>query len=83
MSIRLLDCTLRDGGYINDWKFGYRTAKSIIQKLVDSNADYVEVGFLRNCSYDKNATLFNNIAELKKNTSQRAEKYKIHGDGPS
>ena len=42
MSIRLLDCTLRDGGYINDWKFGYRTAKSIIQKLVDSNADYVE-----------------------------------------
>ena len=35
-------------------------------KLVDSNADYVEVGFLRNCSYDKNATLFNNIAELKK-----------------
>ena len=34
MSIRLLDCTLRDGGYINDWKFGYRTAKSIIQKLV-------------------------------------------------
>ena len=66
MGIKLLDCTLRDGGYINDWKFGYRTAKSIIQKLVDSNADYVEVGFLRNCSYDKNATLFNNIAELKK-----------------
>ena len=30
MSIRLLDCTLRDGGYINDWKFGYRTAKSVI-----------------------------------------------------
>ena len=54
MGIKLLDCTLRDGGYINDWKFGYRTAKSIIQKLVDSNADYVEVGFLRNCSYDKN-----------------------------
>ena len=53
MGIKLLDCTLRDGGYINDWKFGYRTAKSIIQKLVDSNADYVEVGFLRNCSYDK------------------------------
>ena len=27
MGIKLLDCTLRDGGYINDWKFGYRTAK--------------------------------------------------------
>jgi 4-hydroxy 2-oxovalerate aldolase len=21
--IRLLDCTLRDGGYVNDWKFGH------------------------------------------------------------
>ena len=20
--IKVLDCTLRDGGYVNDWKFG-------------------------------------------------------------
>ena len=34
MSMRLLDCTVRDGGYINDWNFGNKTIKSIFKKLV-------------------------------------------------
>ncbi|MGN0278010.1 MAG: 4-hydroxy-2-ketovalerate aldolase [Lachnospiraceae bacterium] len=63
-NIKLLDCTLRDGGYINDWNFGYQTIKSIIRKLVDSQVDYVEVGFLRDCEYDKNRSLFNNCSEI-------------------
>ena len=45
--IRLLDCTLRDGGYVNDWKFGYRNIKEIIETLVKAKVDIVEVGFLR------------------------------------
>lgn len=63
-SIKLLDCTLRDGGYINDWKFGYHTIKSIIRKLTDSQVDYVEVGFLRDCEYDREKTLYNNCAQI-------------------
>ena len=63
-NIKLLDCTLRDGGYINDWNFGYQTTKSIIRKLVDSQVDYVEVGFLRNCEYDIEKTVFNNCSEI-------------------
>ena len=63
-NIKLLDCTLRDGGYINDWNFGYQTIKSIIRKLVDSQVDYVEVGFLRNCEYDRDKSLFNNCAQM-------------------
>lgn len=62
---KLLDCTMRDGGYINNWKFGYETICSIIKKLVEAEVDYIEVGFLRNCIYDKDVTLFNNILELK------------------
>lgn len=62
--IKLLDCTLRDGGYINDWDFGYHTIKSIIKKLVDSQVDYVEVGFLRDCEYDRNKSLYNNCAQI-------------------
>lgn len=62
--IKLLDCTLRDGGYINDWNFGYETIKSIINKLVLSKVDYVEVGFLRDCEYDRNRSLFNNCKEI-------------------
>lgn len=63
-NIKLLDCTLRDGGYINDWNFGYQTIRSIIRKLVDSQVDYVEVGFLRNCEYDRDKSLFNNCAQI-------------------
>ncbi len=63
-NIRLLDCTLRDGGYINDWKFGYHVSRDIIRKLVLSGADYAEVGFLRDCTYDRERCLFNNCAEL-------------------
>lgn len=62
---KLLDCTLRDGGYINDWNFGYQTIKNIIGNLIDSQVDYIEIGFLRNCEYDRNRTLYNNIAEAK------------------
>ena len=44
--IKLLDCTLRDGGYVNDWKFGHNNMVSIFERLVDANVDYIEIGFL-------------------------------------
>ena len=44
--IRLLDCTLRDGGYVNDWKFRYTNTVSIFERLADANVDIIEVGFL-------------------------------------
>ena len=44
--IFLLDCTLRDGGYVNNWKFGFKTIKSILEKLVFSGVEYVECGYL-------------------------------------
>ena len=63
--IRLLDCTLRDGGYINDWNFGERTIKKIIAELVRAGTDLIEVGFLRDCEYESGRTLFNSIREVK------------------
>ena len=45
-NINLLDCTLRDGGYINNWKFGFSTIQSILEKLVLSGVEYVECGYL-------------------------------------
>ena len=44
--IRLLDCTLRDGGYVNDWKFGHDSLVGIFERLVDANVDIIEIGFL-------------------------------------
>lgn len=46
--IKLLDCSLRDGGYINDWNFGHDNMVSIFERLVESNVDMIEVGFLDN-----------------------------------
>lgn len=64
--IKLLDCTLRDGGYINDWKWGFNKARDIIDSLVKANIDIVEVGFLRNVEgYDRDISVCNRIEELR------------------
>lgn len=63
-NIKLLDCTLRDGGYINDWNFGYHTIRSIVRRLVESSVDYVEIGFLRDCIYDRDKAVYNNCREM-------------------
>jgi 4-hydroxy 2-oxovalerate aldolase len=56
--IKLLDCTLRDGGYINDWKFGHDTMTSILERLISSGVDIIEVGFLdERINYDVNRSI--------------------------
>lgn len=45
-NVHLLDCTLRDGGYLNDWNFGKDNIASIYERLVRSNVDVIEIGFL-------------------------------------
>ena len=67
IDLKLLDCTLRDGGYINDWHWGFHKARSIINRLVRANVDFVEVGFLRNVDgYNRDVTVCNTIEELNK-----------------
>ncbi len=63
--LKLLDCTLRDGGYVNDWKWGFRRAREIIRALVRASVDVVEVGFLRDVNgYDPDVTVCSYIEEL-------------------
>ena len=45
-SIKLLDCTLRDGGYVNHWRFGRQAIPDILSKLVLANMDFIECGYL-------------------------------------
>lgn len=45
--IQLLDCTLRDGAYIVDAKFGVPAIKGIIKKLQDADVDIIECGWLK------------------------------------
>jgi 4-hydroxy 2-oxovalerate aldolase len=59
MSPLLLDCTLRDGGFVNDWNFGFGSIKSIISRLDYAGVDIIEVGFIdERRSYDENRSIF-------------------------
>ena len=62
--IKLLDCTLRDGGYINDWNFGYDAIIDIIKSLEKTNVDIIEVGFLKDEPYDKDRAVFNDMNQI-------------------
>ena len=64
--VRVLDCTLRDGGYVNDWNFGIGSIKSIISRLAKANLDIIEVGFIddRN-KYNLDRSLFPNSDAIK------------------
>lgn len=64
---RLLDCTLRDGGYVNDWDFGHDNLISVFERLVDSKADIIEVGFIdERRPYDYNRSIFPNTESIGK-----------------
>jgi len=64
-NIRLLDCTLRDGGYINNWNFGQRSIKKIVEKLAISNIDIIECGFVRDVEFNNNQSIFNDVEKIK------------------
>ena len=56
--ISVLDCTLRDGGYINNWKFGEKAIRDIGQKIIRSHVEYFEVGFVKDVVYDPDYSIF-------------------------
>ena len=64
--IRLLDCTLRDGGHVVSGKFGEDVIRNTIKKLVESQVDIIELGFLWGTKCDKDFARYYNIADVKK-----------------
>ena len=65
-SIKILDCTLRDGGYVNDWNFGLGTIESIISRLNKAGIDIVEIGFLdERRKYDENRSILPDTNSIK------------------
>ena len=44
--VRVLDCTLRDGGYCNDCHFGLANSRYLVDCLVQAGVDIIECGFL-------------------------------------
>lgn len=65
-NISILDCTLRDGGYVNDWRFGETVIEDILHKLCRTNVDILEAGFLRNEAFDPNRAVFHSMEQVQK-----------------
>jgi 4-hydroxy 2-oxovalerate aldolase len=65
MKIKLLDCTLRDGGYVNDWYFGNDVIQYIFERLTESQVDIIEIGFIDDKRpFDKNYSIYPDTASI-------------------
>ena len=43
--MKLLDCTLRDGGYYTNWTFDDSFVKELVKSLSNAGVDIIEMGY--------------------------------------
>lgn len=71
MAVQVLDCTLRDGGYVNNWEFGKQAIGSILEKLNGAGIDIVECGFLTSAPRGEDCSLFSDPRQIEPLLPQR------------
>jgi 4-hydroxy 2-oxovalerate aldolase len=49
--VRILDCTIRDGGYLNSWRFEKKLTREIYRALSKAGVDYFEIGYTGTTKY--------------------------------
>lgn len=62
--ISVLDCTLRDGGYCNQWKFGLKNERKIVDGLLSAGIDIVECGLLCDEPYECGISRFQSVSNV-------------------
>jgi len=75
----LLDCTLRDGGYINDWRFGESTIRGFLSKIARTGVEICEVGFLKGDTYEPDRSVFPDTGSFENVILPKAENMKYVG----
>lgn len=71
--MQLLDCTLRDGAYIVDAKFGTSAIKGIIDKLQKANIEIIECGWLKNAEHKIGTTFFHVPEDISMYVNRKSE----------
>ena len=62
---KILDCTLRDGGYVNNWEFSDNHINKIITSLIISKVEIIECGFISQTRGNlKDSTQFKDISQV-------------------
>ncbi len=78
--ISILDCTLRDGGYCNQWKFGKKNIVRIASSLAEAGIDIIECGYLKeNPYYDGETTCYTDIEQISNvlSSKRKTNKYVV------
>jgi 4-hydroxy 2-oxovalerate aldolase len=52
-TIKVVDCTIRDGGLMNKWQFSDELVRDLYHANVAAGVDYMEIGYLTSESYFK------------------------------
>lgn len=42
---KIIDCTIRDGGHINNWNFNEKFVQNLYKTAIKSHVDYFEIGY--------------------------------------
>lgn len=65
--IKLLDCTLRDGGYINNWEFGEQVISSLVNHVLIAGVEVMELGYLSMVnSGSKDSARFSDLKDVRR-----------------
>jgi 4-hydroxy 2-oxovalerate aldolase len=81
---KILDCTLRDGGYINNWNFSDNFVNKYFKMINILPIEYVEIGFINNFNIYKNQLVgkyrYLNDIDINKIKSLTNKKIVVMGD---
>ena len=44
-NVKVLDCSIRDGGHLNDWNFDSRFVKKLFDAVSESGTEFIELGY--------------------------------------
>lgn len=80
MSIQLLDCTLRDGAYINNSDFGEPALKGIIKHLQDARVEIIECGWLKDAPHKTGSSYFHVPADAERYLLEKKARRDLCGD---
>lgn len=64
--VKVLDCTLRDGAYLIDKKFGDNIIQGITKGLLKAKLDMIEIGFFQDDGFGEGKTVFLNSEDAKR-----------------
>ncbi len=78
---KILDCTIRDSGYLNNWNWSYDTVKDFVYYMGEIGVEYCEIGFILdekysepNCGIWRNLNKdFSIISKLKSETNTKTK----------